>query len=319
MLVYERLVRLENLTAELHASDLLLGIKLTSIVTLLVENFFSLMRKHDSMPIQHECGTRRALCVQELQKKMYQGQFFYTGPKSHYPGNTLCVWRPNPCRQKTSGNFMILLRLTEGVLGNTQLDTRERRKLNAYRILYLLVSSSPTNHRCSDCGKDCHSRIGLQSHSRERQKTCATHRLTRRKDAIHSSENLGHQYIQTSSLFGQKQQDKQDNQHNQQSLQFEVLFPAREVVAVKYNRRREKFVFFLAIRLKDLFARSKGKEIDFTDDTVDHLWLDNTNKEDSFYNKNSPYIIIDHVNIEMSTNVLYSPKMKLTESNVSCE
>ena len=171
MLVYERLVRLENLTAELHASDLLLGIKLTSIVTLLAENFFSLMRKHDSMPIQHECGTRRALCVQELQKKMYQGQFFYTGPKSQYPGNTLCVWRPNPCRQKTSSNFMILLRLTEGVLGNTQLDTRERRKLNAYRILYLLVSSSPTNHRCSGCGKDCHSRIGLQSHSRERQKT----------------------------------------------------------------------------------------------------------------------------------------------------
>ena len=28
-------------------------------------------------------------------------------------------------------------------------------------------SLSPTNHRCSGCGKDCHSRIGLHSHSRK--------------------------------------------------------------------------------------------------------------------------------------------------------
>ena len=32
-------------------------------------------------------------------------------------------------------------------------------------------SSSPANHRCSGCGKDYHSRIGLQKHSRKYQKT----------------------------------------------------------------------------------------------------------------------------------------------------
>ena len=44
-------------------------------------------------------------------------------------------------------------------------DKRRRRKQRE------TSSSSPTNHHCSGCGKDCHSRICLQSHSRKFQKT----------------------------------------------------------------------------------------------------------------------------------------------------
>ena len=84
--VAETLVKLENLLNELGASDLLSQVRLTAMVTLMVENVFSLMRKDDPMPTQLEYGTRRAACVRELQKRMYRGHFhYYTGPKSYYP------------------------------------------------------------------------------------------------------------------------------------------------------------------------------------------------------------------------------------------
>ena len=52
----------------------------------MIENFFSLMRKDDPMPTQLEYGSRRAACVREIQKRMYNGHFHYfTGPKSYYP------------------------------------------------------------------------------------------------------------------------------------------------------------------------------------------------------------------------------------------
>ena len=90
MLMHESLVRQENMLTELGATDLLSQIRLTAMVTLMVENFFSLMRKDDPMPTQLEYGIRRASCIRELQKKMYRGQFhFYTGPKSYYPNKVI--------------------------------------------------------------------------------------------------------------------------------------------------------------------------------------------------------------------------------------
>ena len=75
---------------ELGATDLLSQIRLKAMVTLMVENFFSLMRKDDPMPTQLEYGIRRASCIRELQKKMYRGQFhYYTGPKSYYPNKVI--------------------------------------------------------------------------------------------------------------------------------------------------------------------------------------------------------------------------------------
>ena len=86
--MHESLVRQENMLTELGATDLLSQIRLKAMVTLMFENFFSLMRKDDPMPTQLEYGIRRASCIRELQTKMYRGQFhYYTGPKSYYPNN----------------------------------------------------------------------------------------------------------------------------------------------------------------------------------------------------------------------------------------
>ena len=60
----ETLVKLENLLNELGASDLLSEVRLMAVIILMVENFFSLMRKDDLMPTQLEYGT----CARELQK-----------------------------------------------------------------------------------------------------------------------------------------------------------------------------------------------------------------------------------------------------------
>lgn len=80
-------------------------------------------------------------------------------------------------------------------------------------------------------------------------------------------------------------------------------------MAVRHNRRREKLGFFLAILLKDLLGRKiSAKELEFSDDTVDLLWLDNTNSEDAFTfiesywdNKNSPYTIVDRAATDLVT------------------
>ena len=86
LMMHETLVKLENLLNELGASDLLSQVRQTAMVILMVENFFSLLRKDDPMPTQFEYGTRRATCVRELQKYMYKGHFHYnTGPKNYYP------------------------------------------------------------------------------------------------------------------------------------------------------------------------------------------------------------------------------------------
>ena len=121
ILMHESLVRLKNIFTELGAVDLPSQIRLKAMVTLMVANFFSLMRKDDPMPTQLEYGTRRAGCVRELQKKMYPGQFhYYTGPKSYYPDKVIDAnpphssqvlhleqWKNYPCR--TNKNYGSLL------------------------------------------------------------------------------------------------------------------------------------------------------------------------------------------------------------------
>ena len=73
LMMHETLVKLDNLLNELGASDLLSQVRLTAMVTLMVENVFSLMRKDDPMPTKLEYETRRAACVRELQRRMYRG------------------------------------------------------------------------------------------------------------------------------------------------------------------------------------------------------------------------------------------------------
>ena len=65
-------------------------------------------------------------------------------------------------------------------------------------------------------------------------------------------------------------------------LQYEVLFATRDAVAVKHARRREQFSFFLAVVMKDLLVKStSATELEFAEETVDFLWLDNSNSDNS--------------------------------------
>ena len=93
-------------------------------------------------------------------------------------------------------------------------------------------------------------------------------------------------------------------------LQYEVLFATRDAVAVKHARRREQLSFFLAVVMKGLLVKSSSAtELQFAEEKEDFLWLDNSNSDNSLIfqeayrdNKNSPYSIIDKVDINVSTN-----------------
>ena len=71
-----------------------------------------------------------------------------------------------------------------------------------------------------------------------------------------------------------------------------------------------EFSFFLAVVMKDLLEKStSATELEFSEEAVDFLWLDNSNSDNSLIfqeayrdNKNSPYSIIDKVDIDVSTN-----------------
>ena len=97
-MMHSSLTRLENLLSELGAEDLLTQIRLSALVTLMVENVFSLMRQDDPMPTQLEYGIRRGACVRELEKRMYRGYFHYfTSPDSYYPDKLIdCHPPPKP-------------------------------------------------------------------------------------------------------------------------------------------------------------------------------------------------------------------------------
>ena len=93
--------------------------------------------------------------------------------------------------------------------------------------------------------------------------------------------------------------------------QFELLFLARVGQCWK--------VCFLSGNTSERFS-CKKKQVEFANDTVDLLWLDNTNTEDYFKfteakqdNRNPPDVISNCVNIKMSTNATGAnfPKMKL--------
>ena len=96
------------------------------------------------------------------------------------------------------------------------------------------------------------------------------------------------------------------------------------MLAVKHARRREQFSFFLAVLLKDLLVKSRtGMELDFAEDTVDLLSLDNSNPEDSLVfkeayrdNKNSPHAIVDRVNTNITTDASGAKLYNLPQTEV---
>ena len=67
-MMHDSLTRLQNLLVELGAEVLIDEVRWSTLVTLMVENFFSIMRQDDLMPTQLKYGIRRAACVRELKK-----------------------------------------------------------------------------------------------------------------------------------------------------------------------------------------------------------------------------------------------------------
>ena len=289
MLMHESLVRLENMLTELGATDLLSQIRLRAMVTLMVENFFSLMRKDDPMPTQLEYGIRRASCVRELQKKMYRGQFhYYTGPKSYYPDKVIDA-SPPPNAQVM--NLEIAME---------KLSLDDKQQLREFATSF---GKSARQHTVRDKSKEDTGHLPYQisfcTQPRERGST-----------------------VPTACLLGGPNPAENHGPHNH--LQYEVLFSAQEVLAVKHARRREKFSFFLAVLLKDLLVKTRtGIELEFAEDTADLLWLDNSDSEDSLVfkeayrdNKNSPYAIVDRVDAEITTEESCGKRYNLPQREV---
>lgn len=275
-MMHSSLTRLQNLLAELGAEDLIDEVRLSALVTLMVENFFSIMRQDDPMPTQLEYGIRRAACVRELEKKMYRGHFHYfTGPKSYYP-NKVMNSAPPP---KPPVSLV-----EDGIARLTLDETRELRDFATS------LGRSVRQHSVRDKSKEDtgHLPYAISFSLQQREPGCnvATRILMEGQNARH-------------------QQDREPPL-NRSLRQCEVFFEAEEIVAVKHNRRREQWGFFLALLLKDLLVKDKtGNELQFTDHVMDILWLDNSNTGDKFIfseayrdNRNSPYAIVDRVRID---------------------
>ena len=109
--------------------------------------------------------------------------------------------------------------------------------------------------------------------------------------------------IETTALMEGQNDALQQERELPSLLQCEVYFKSKEVIAVKHNRRREQWGFFLALLLKDLLVKERrGNELVFTDNVMHILWLDNSDTGDKFIfseayrdDRNSPYTIIDRV------------------------
>ena len=287
-MMHGSLTRLQNFLSELGAEDLLAQIRLSALVTLMVENFFSLMRQEDPMPTQLEYGIRRTACVRELEKRMYRGHFHYfTGPKSYYPDKVLDS--PPPPKPSIS--------LIEDQMEKLSLsDTNELREFASS------FGKSVRQHTVRDKSKEDTGQLPY----------AIPFSLQQREPGSN---------VTTSTLL---QGDTQQVLCQQSVLHCEILFKAGEVVAVKHGRRREKWGFFLALLLKDLLVEDRtANELQFTENVMDIMWLDNSETEDMFLfkeayedHKNSPYSIVDRVCVAITSNENDSKCYQLSQEEV---
>ena len=251
---------------ELGASDQLSQVRLTAIVNLMVENVFSLMRKSDQMPTQFEYGSKRANCVRELQKRMYRGHFhFYTGPKSYYPDKVINCRHPPVNDDLTREMDHQMKRLT----------LEDKRQLRDFSSTF---GASVRQHTVRDKSKE--------------ETGCLPYAVSLNLQRREPGSTVPH----TSFLGESASSEATDNPRTEQ-LQYEVLFATRDVVAVKHATRREQFNFFSCLAMKDLLVKStSARELEFAEEAVDFLWLDNSNSDNRLIfqeayrdNKNSSY------------------------------
>ena len=272
-LIHSSLVKLKNLLTELGEEDLVNQILFSALTTLIVENFFSLMRQQDSMPTQLEYGIRRAACIRELEKRMHSGHFqYFTGPKSYYPNKVLNTPPPIP---------QAIVDAVQSDLQNLSLE--EKKTLREFAISF---GRSVRQHTVRDKSKEETGQLPYPiSFSLQQRQDSSCDVLT---------EDLAAGHANSSSY-------SQDNR----VIQCDILFKQNETIAVKHGRKKEEWGFFLAVLMKDLLIKKGSNDgIDFVDDCMSITWLDNCETGDKYTFKesysdcrNSPYSVIDRVEV----------------------
>ncbi|XP_028514449.1 uncharacterized protein LOC114574924 [Exaiptasia diaphana] len=216
------------------------------------------------------------LCERAPEAHVHGDFHYYTGPKSYYPDKVINCRRP-PVNDEL---------LNEMDRQMEQLTIEDKQELREFSSRF---GASVRQHTVRDKSKE---ETGCLPYA-------VSLDLQRREPGS------------TVSFLGESASSEATDQPLSNALQqYEVLFATRDVVAVKHARRREQFGFFLALVMKDLLVKSKSaRELEFAEETVDFLWLDNSNSDNSLVfqeayrdNKNSPYSIIDKVDIDTSTN-----------------
>ena len=264
--MHESLVRLTNILTELSADSLLSEARLASMVTLMVEKFFSLLRKEDSMPNQLEYGIRRTSCVRELVKRMYRGQVsYFTGPKSYYPDKVI-----DACP---------LTNIEEVQQEFAKLCLEDKKQLREFTASY---GQSIKKHTVHDKSKE--------------NTGCLQYAVSFNEEAREAGSPFSISTLST--LIGKPARQRQEDHPA-----YSVYFAVDDLVAIKHARKREVLSFFLAVLLKDvLIKETSGNEFEFAEDTVNVLWLNNSDSDDPLafteaYRvcKNSPYTIVDKV------------------------
>ena len=255
-LIHSSLVKLKNLLTELGEEDLINQILFSALTTLIVENFFSLMRQQDSMPIQLEYGIRRAACIRELGKRMHNGLFHYfTGPKSYYPNKVLNT--PPPISQA----------IIDAVQGDLQnLSLADKKTLRDFAISF---GRSVRQHTVRDKSKEETGQLPYP----------ISFSLQQRQDSSYDvlTEDLAACHANSSSY-------SQDNP----VIQCDILFKQNETIAVKHGRKKGEWGFFFAILMKDLLIKKECNDsIDFVEDYMKITWLDNCETGDKYTFKES--------------------------------
>lgn len=233
------------------------------------------------MPTQLEYGIRRTACVRELEKRMYSGHFHYfTGPKSYYPDKVM----------NSSPPPKVPISLIEDGMEKLTLD--DVKELKEFAVSF---GKSVRQHTVRDKSKEDTGHLPYPVSFSLQQREPGSNVLT------------------STLLEGQsdtQQMDQEDVLRRQTVLQCDILFKAEEIVAVKHGRRREQWGFYLALLLKDLLIKYKtANELQFTEDVMDIMWLDNSETGDMFLfreayedHRNSPYSIVDRVRVNVSSD-----------------
>ncbi len=215
---------------------------------------------------------------------MYHGQFhYYTGPKSYYPNKVIDACPP-PISQ--------VLHLETAM---EKLSLEDKQQLREFATTF---GKSVRQQTVRDKSKEDTGHLPYQiSFCTQQWEPGST--------------------VTTASLLGELNPEENNGPHNQQThLQYEVLFYAQEVLAVKHARRREQFSFFLVVLLRLTCKETNRNGIGLC---RRHGWPSLARQQQLWRlrdDKNSPYAIVDRVNIDITMDASGAKLYNLPQTEV---